>query len=401
MRAYNRGSVVTRDDLRKEINETVPPFAFVTIGRAGEQTAARARHNFTVWNVGKPGTDAAIHHPGTIAVNGPLPIVHKGYGKISQDWPARVAIESSDLPDVHGSVGIADDSWFAQPGGGTFTVLGADPVFLSDNGAVKNTAGQWINLPDVVLLWIVPRGDSRPWAQGWGLLNEPPTIESLDYLQEEPLQSRLQQPYQGETPEPVRLFEPVDHATLWEPVLTDTDHEPESDEDDLPIKRSVEWIKVRETATYLIHFSAMIAKADYDVVDDPAYIGIGLFGAAWNEDTEEFEMYDQPAAIASRWPFRFSTNLNAEITGTYGYGYDWTVTTLFVRSMENVAGSAVVELKAGWAFGFLKIGLTKVQVEHLQWTAYRLGSAVDPESFWLANAGKVDWDVEDASPVDP
>ena len=169
MNAYNRGSVVTRDGRTREITEAVPSFGFVTIGRAGDQAASRDRDHATVWEVGKPGCSAPLFRPELIAVNGSLPIAHKRYGQITQDWPARVAVLSEDLPAVHGSVGIEDDNWLAVPGGGLFTVLGADPVFLRENGATQNTAGKWINLPEQVLLWITPRCQSRgdPHARLW------------------------------------------------------------------------------------------------------------------------------------------------------------------------------------------------------------------------------------------
>jgi len=412
MKAYNRGGKVTRDEKEKDVEEDVPPFAFVIIGRSGEQAASRERDLATVWEVEKPGRAAPLHRPETIAVNGPSPIRFEGWGQVTQDWPARVAIASENLPMVHGSVGLADDSWLAVPAGGLFTVLGADPIFLRENGATKDSDGVWQNLPETVLLWITPRGESRPWGQGWALTNTLPTVESLDFLLEQPFQYRLQQPYLGEPldapkdgepePEP-RLFEPADHVTLWEPVQEEDDHDPEEEEEEYPIKRSIEWVKVRERGSYLIQFGAMISKADYTIIDRPEYIGIGLFGAAWNEETEEFEIYDQPVAIASRWPFRASLDLDATFSVANGAGYDYvtyTLDTLILRSQENVCASAVVELEGGWALGFLKIGLTEVLAEHFHWTGYKLGPASDPETFWAANAGKVDWDGSDHSPVD-
>ena len=395
MNAINIGSTVTRDGMVKEITETVPPFTFIVIGQSGNQAASRERDHATVWEVGKPGRSAPLSRPEAIAVNGPMPIAYKGYGTITQDWPARVAILSEELPDVHGSVGIGDDNWLAVAGGGLFTVLGADPVFLRENGATQDGNGQWINLPEKVLLWITPRGESRPWGQGWGLTNDLPTIESLDFLLEQPLQSRLHQPYQGDSPEATRLFEPADHVTLWEPVLVADDHLPNEDEEGLPVKRSVEWLKVREAGTYLLQFGGMIAKTNFGLIDNPDYIGIGLFGAAWNAETEEFEIYDQPAAVASRWPFSTSIEINGVIGGEYEYGID----TLLIRSQENVTASAIVELKAGWAIGFLKVGETACQVEHFHWSAHKLGSASNPGQFWLANAGKIDWAGDDHSPV--
>ena len=397
MNGYNQETQVTRGGLTVDIKETVPPFSFVVIGKSGGQTASREQHQRIVWDIAKPGLLAPLYRPELIAVSGPLPIDHHGYGTVTQDWPARVRILSENLPAVHGSVGIANDSWLAELNGGLFTVLGADPVYLTENGATQTTEGQWVNLPEHVLIWVTPRGESRPWGQGWGLTNEPPTIESLDFLLEEPLQYRLQQPYQGLSPESVRLFEPVDDASLWEPVLEEEDHEPTEAEEGLPVKRTIEWVKVREAGTYLIQFGGLVSQSDLTIVSQD-YIGIGLFGAAWNEDVEEFELFDQPAAIASRYPFHLSFDIDGTIGGGYG-GYEFYVETLFVRSQENIAASAIIELKAGWAFGFLKVGLPKMLCEHFYWTGHRIGPAANADTFWDANPGKIDWAGDDHSPV--
>jgi hypothetical protein len=59
---------------------------------------------------------------------------------------------------------------------------------------------------------------------------------------------------------------------------------------------------------------------------------------------------------------------------------------------ENVCASAVVELGAGWALGVLKIGQNLVNVDHFAINVQRIGPVSDLEKFWIANAGKVNWD---------
>jgi len=65
------------------------------------------------------------------------------------------------------------------------------------------------------------------------------------------------------------------------------------------------------------------------------------------------------------------------------------------HSAENVCASAVVELGPDWALGILKVGIDELDVEHLSVSIRRIGPAGDPDEYWQANAGKVQWERYD------
>jgi len=234
---------------------------------------------------------------------------------------------------------VENDSWLAVPHGGIFTCLGIDPVTAKEFGASQLPSGQWTKLPKTGLVWIAPRLVDEPWAQGWypGQTLTEKDEYHVDEEVDDAAKMRLQQPYQY-TEENPRLYEPIDN----DPTSM-RDHEPKTTEEGFPIRRSVKWFKVREAGTYLVTFSAKIglngpwSGFTGGGVDVGPYIGLGLFAARpkingkssqvrgpdfiplfadkeiklrdENNKREVYEVYRQPATLATRSPIRFEVQL--------------------------------------------------------------------------------------------
>ncbi len=415
---YNGGSTVERDGKIVEIEEDIPPFSLVVLGKAGEQTASTERDEHTVWTACKPGKAAPLYRPELLAVNGPVPIWYRCYGEVSQAWPQRVAVASKGLDQaiVHRTIGVENDSWLGVPDGGVFTCLGLDVTWLREQGAKLGSDGQWTNLPEKVLVWIAPRLQHNDWANGWmqkqALAQKDeltPAAERID-----PVRFRLQQPYVSNK----------DAVRLYEPIADKVDHQPTKLEDGMPVRNAVGWWSVRDAGTYLVTFSAKLDVNGYWLNQGPGYIGLGLFGGRPNrgDSRKGYTAFRQPAVLASRQPVRIVWDYNDlvyPINGRYGQytipaksgvwamvpGYNPNEDDPYAPygepsgdiwgSEENVCTSAIVELKAGWILGVLKIGQDAIKVEHFALSIHRLGPASDPEMFWRAieeeDAWKVDW----------
>lgn len=422
LNVYNGGSPVERNGKIISIEEDIPPFSLVVLGRSGEQSAGSERDEHTVWRADKPGKAAPLYRPELLAASGPVPIWHRCYGEVSQEWPQRVAIASKsfDQDIVHRTIGVENDSWLGIADGGLFTCLGLDVTWLREQGARLGANGQWSNLPEKVLVWIAPRHQHNDWANGWmqkqALAQKTaltPAAERID-----PVRCRLQQPYASDQ----------DATRLYEPIADKVDHSPTKLEDGMPVHNAVGWWQVRDAGAYLVTFSAKIDVNGYWLFPGPGYIGLGLFGGQpkQGDPRKGYSAFRQPAVLATRKPVRVIWEENDWIwpkNGRYGdyiipaksgvwvmapggyvptdsgtvdpYDPYGTPSADIWGSEENVCTSAIVELKAGWILGVLKIGQDAMKVEHFALSIHRLGAAADPEMYWRAieeeDAWKVDW----------
>lgn len=147
-----------------------PPFAlmslYVTEGSASYRFAQAARDQQAVWEVTQPykagsGTPSSsspdglsVQDPSLFVCNGPTPIEPGGYGKCTQDWPARVRTDSAggdNFCEVGLLCGPIANSWEPDPSGVAFTSLGYDPT-----SPFYGPLAAW-DWERVNTLWISPR----------------------------------------------------------------------------------------------------------------------------------------------------------------------------------------------------------------------------------------------------
>jgi hypothetical protein len=424
LHAYNDGCQVERDGEVVDIQEDVPPFAVCVLGRADRHADAISRDERQVWRVQKPGASSSLYRPEILAINGPAPIKYKGYGEVTQDWPAlaRVALTDRDgrrvdrIPHTHESWGVRNDSWSLTPNGGLFTNLGLDTTVAAELGGTEGKTGKWSNLQDEVVAWVRPRPPEPQWMIGWR------TSQTIDYGYEydpldpygdisddevlvDPRRSvkyRLQQPRQA-VEESVRLFEPIadsiDHSGREGEVAAG-----------FQADRAVRWVRVREAGTYQVDFSAAIALSSKRYYE---WVALAVF-AAWPNTAGrnvQYKCIPWPAGVASRRPpeMRYGgteyVNINDDDSERFLRPVSWSL--YIADNFENVSSRTIMELGAGWAFGFVALGQSELLVHQFQCTVQRLGQPSNVEAFWEETSRKIDYlgntdwleDEEDGPPT--
>ena len=392
---FNAGCQVERDGRLVEIQEAVPPYAVVVLGKPLVQADSSSRDQHEVFRARKPSASASLYRSEILAINGPAPIPYKGYGAVTQDWPALALVdlrdadgERVDLPLTHGSYGVRNDSWALQPNGGLFTNLGLDTTTAAELGGREAAAGTWSNLPAQALAWVRPRPMEPEWMTGWRTstsFNPLPSEAGLDpynpaddlRLNVEPRRSikyRMQQPWVSglKLGQERRLFEPIEDAIDHDPLAWERAQDPHAQAD-----RAVRWVRVREAGTYLASFSARVTGS---LLQEDALTSIGLF-AAWPAGTGRTPTYQcipWPAGVAY---------------GRFLIVNDWVddANVIWIGHGENISCTCVMELKADWAFGFIGLGYDYLHVQSFSCTVQRMGAAANVEQFWEKLANKIDY----------
>ncbi len=398
----NLGSMVERSGRLVEIRETIPPFATVEIARAPRGKSTTERDAIPVWYASKPGPEAYQRPPGELAINGPVPIVYGGFGEVVVGEAGRATVKNTaDFPRVHDGLGPRNDSWHLWPCGDQFTCQGLDETLAREQGGAK-TGDRWTRLPEVAVVLVAPRTPDLIWMHGFSRLTRYATTPGTAEIEAaKPVQYRLYQPkkpawvfakqkktgkYQDQSFEPIN--DDLNHAMPGDPE--------KAEEDRLPWYTDVGWCKVRDAGTYLIHFAATLS---YDSPQDTPFgvaMAVGLFGAkpAPAGKTGHYKGYvrlEQPAGVISRM--------------TRSRTYDGSIPDLTAvhlwHTEENAATAAVIELDAGWAFGFLPIpaGAVHFNVAHFSCSVVRIGPVssrqkrkAEPaaEEYWKAIAHKTE-----------
>lgn len=354
---------------------TIPPFSAVRI--EGEPIQRGQRIAWPIVQVGAHADDA---DPSRLAFVGALPIGPKGYGSVSQIYPARVQVAESVL--IGERTGPRPTDWKFDASG----------EFVSCGGDVSAK-------PAGSLAWVSSASTTLPtWCQGWLPSVIYPGLTNIVLNRDYPIRFRLQQP-----PQLDEEGVPIDHRDVterypFEPIDDGEDHGLLDYEKTFPKYREVGWIKVREAGRYLVHFQGIVYGGNWspltEYIDDTWWygttvVGVGLFarkpkGVGWEE-------IEQPAVLASR---NSRTKLYMEAdSGTVMGPNDITVDESYTLK-ENVAASAVIELGADWAFGLVPIHQTsRVFLANWGITCAKIGASHDPDHYWEAVAEKIDPDT--------
>jgi hypothetical protein len=397
----NIGSVVYRNRRLVEIRETIPPFGVVELSRAPGGKTHAAGTGQTVWYASKPGPDVHLRRPEQLAINGPTPIPYGGWGYVSQKDPTRGCVATrgnngrpADLPRVGDAIGPRHDSWLLWPGHDAYTYMGLDTVATSDLGGRQNQRQAWKSLPPVAPVWVSRRTDRPIWMHGFDRLAKSSTIGGAPQPDtpwidmKNPLTYWIVQPPKTRDEWERKLaypFEPIDdglnHLMPGDLELKEEDRPPQIND--------VGWCKVRESGVYLIHAAGTITVG-YDVAEKlGAPLAIGLFGATPTAKKgtgyKGYELIKQPAMVMTRRS-RVCTTINSTPSPIDQWQY-----VVGAVKRENAAAAGIVELDAGWAFGFLPIGDFSLVVYHWSVSVVRLGPTTQEsvEAFWKSNAPKV------------
>lgn len=398
---FNAGGTVERNGVLVPVKEEIPPFAVIVLGEPDKQSAGFNRDGVHVWRAYKPGANASLYRPEIVAINGPGRIPYGGYGEATQAWPAPAAVDLSETADserpgdmlkTHATLGPRNDSWCLHPGGGLFTQMGLHaPKAVSLGSTVDRTGERWENVTTPTVCWVSPRTVEVAWMTGWRAQQTFAAVSGG--LEVDPRRSvvyRLQRPA-GEVSEGGRLFEPI---------ADNINHDPTAAEQRYGIaqvSRQVRWVKVRDAGTYRVSLS-------FSAVDNMGPTGtrdiqeIGCFAAWPDVRGDRYKCIPYPAVVARRDPMNFIIN------GEDQYGNDVTISGEF-GGAENVAAVGIMELDAGWAFGFVPIYSIYTgddwAIENFQCTVERIGPPSDVSRFWEAIAAKVTYSAGGGGFTDP
>jgi len=413
---FNAGGTVERNGVLVPVKEEIPPFAVIVLGEPDKQAAGFDRDGVHVWRAYKPGANASLYRPEIIAINGPGRVPYGGYGEATQAWPAPAAVDLSETTDserpgdllkTHATLGPRNDSWCLHPGGGLFTQMGLHaPKAVSLGSTVDRTGERWENVTTPAVCWVSPRTIEVPWMTGWKVRAQ---LQAADIeIEVDPRRSvpfRMQQPYTG-APGMTRLFEPIADGI---------DHDASSSERMLgmtgQVFRRVRWVKVRDARPYRVSFS-FSGGDGYEQSIQFGYWGgtpvirdvqeIGVF-AAW-PDGDIYKCIPHPAAVAHRDPLALTLETRLEdIDEYYGYGeYGEVQIAGGYTGAQHCSATGIMELDAGWAFGFVPIFSpassigAEVDSAGKSWMVYRfqclverIGPPNDVLRFWEAIAAKV------------
>lgn len=401
IRVQNIGSIVERSGRSVEIREDIPPFAAVEIARAPHGKSTTERDAVPVWYASKPGPEAYQRRPEAIGLNGPVPIAYGGFGEVEVGEGGRATVKNGNaFPLVHDGLGLRNDSWHLWPYGDQFTCLGLDEMLAREQGATKS-GDRWTKLPEVAVVWAAPRPANPIWMHGFSRLTHYSSTPGTAQIEMAyPVQYRL---YQAK--KPAWVFERQERLGQYqdqpfEPIADDLNHSmpgdpAKSEKDRLPWYADVGWCKVREAGTYLVHFAATLSSAMS--VDAPLglWLAVGLFAArpaptGKAGDYKGYVRLEQPAGVISR------RTRSRDIAGNIPD----LVPVQMWYTVENAATAAVIELDAGWAFGFLPIpsGGSAFDVSDFSCSVVRIGPVssrkereAEPaaEAYWEALTHKI------------